>query len=61
MDIDRLDFADSSFDLVTAGLVLQVLDDPAAAIAEIRRVLAPVGVLAPVTGRSVCRPFAVAG
>jgi len=46
MDVGRLDFADDSFDLVTAGFVVQVLDDPAAAIAEIRRVLAPAGVLA---------------
>lgn len=46
MDVGRLDFADDSFDLVAAGFVVQVLDDPAAAIAEIRRVLAPAGVLA---------------
>lgn len=43
MDAGRLDFADSSFDLVTAGFVVQVLDDPAAACAEMRRVLAPAG------------------
>jgi SAM-dependent methyltransferase len=46
MDAGRLDFADGSFDLVTAGFVMQVLDDPAAAIAEIRRMLAPAGVFA---------------
>jgi ubiquinone/menaquinone biosynthesis C-methylase UbiE len=46
MDAGRLDFADGSFDLVTAGFVMQVLDDPAAAIAEIRRVLVPAGMFA---------------
>lgn len=46
MDAGRLDFADRSFDLVTSGFVMQVLDDPAAAIAEIRRVLAPAGMCA---------------
>jgi hypothetical protein len=46
MDAGRLDFTDGSFDLVTAGFVVQVLDDPAAAIAEIRRVLAPAGMFA---------------
>jgi SAM-dependent methyltransferase len=46
MDAGRLDFADSSFDLVTAGFVVQVLDDPAAAITEIRRVLVPAGMIA---------------
>lgn len=46
MDAGRLDFTDGSFDLVTAGFVVQVLDDPAVAIAEIRRVLAPAGMFA---------------
>lgn len=46
MDAGRLDFAGGSFDLVTAGFVVQVLDEPAAAIAEIRRVLAPAGMIA---------------
>jgi SAM-dependent methyltransferase len=46
LDAGRLDFAGGSFDLVTAGFVVQVLDDPAAAVAEIRRVLAPGGVFA---------------
>jgi len=46
MDAGRLDFADGSFDLVTAGFVVQVLDDLAVAIAEIRRVLAPTGMFA---------------
>ncbi|MGH3912424.1 MAG: class I SAM-dependent methyltransferase [Pseudonocardiaceae bacterium] len=46
MDAGQLNFADSSFDLVTAGFVVQVLDNPAAALAEIRRVLAPAGLVA---------------
>jgi SAM-dependent methyltransferase len=46
LDAGRLDFADGSFDLVTAGFLVQVLDDPAAAIAEVRRVLAPAGLFA---------------
>jgi len=46
LDAGRLDFADDSFELVTAGFVVEVLDDPAGAIAEFRRVLAPGGVLA---------------
>jgi ubiquinone/menaquinone biosynthesis C-methylase UbiE len=46
MDAGHLDFADHSFDLVTAGFVMEVLDDPAGAIAEFRRVLVPGGVLA---------------
>lgn len=45
MDAGRLDFADGSFDLITAGFVVQVLNDPAAAIAEIRRVLVPAGMV----------------
>jgi ubiquinone/menaquinone biosynthesis C-methylase UbiE len=46
LDAGRLDFADGSFDLVTAGFLVQVLDDPAAAIAEVRRVLVPAGLFA---------------
>jgi ubiquinone/menaquinone biosynthesis C-methylase UbiE len=46
MDAGRLDFPNGSFDLVTAGFVMQVLDDPAAAIAEIQHVLAPAGMCA---------------
>lgn len=46
MDAGRLAFPDASFDLVTAGFVVQVLDDPALALAEARRVLAPGGTVA---------------
>jgi SAM-dependent methyltransferase len=45
-DAGALGFPDGSFDLVTAGFVVQVLDDPAAALAEFRRVLVPGGALA---------------
>jgi ubiquinone/menaquinone biosynthesis C-methylase UbiE len=44
MDAHRLDFPDSSFDLVCAGFVVHLLDHPAAAAREIRRVLTPGGV-----------------
>jgi ubiquinone/menaquinone biosynthesis C-methylase UbiE len=44
MDAQRLDFPDASFDLVSAGFVIHILDDPAAAVAEARRVLRPGGV-----------------
>ncbi|MGH3880504.1 MAG: class I SAM-dependent methyltransferase [Actinophytocola sp.] len=46
LDASRLDFPDGSFDLVAAGFLVQVLDDPAAALAEFRRVLAPGGTVA---------------
>jgi SAM-dependent methyltransferase len=46
MDAGALDFPDASFDLVTAGFVVQVLDDPGRALAEFRRVLAPGGTVA---------------
>jgi SAM-dependent methyltransferase len=43
-DISRLPFADARFDLVTANMVVEHLDDPAVQFAEIARVLAPGGV-----------------
>ena len=46
MDIAHLDFPDASFDLVTAGFVVQILPDLPAALAEMHRVLTPGGVLA---------------
>jgi SAM-dependent methyltransferase len=46
MDAHRFDFADGEFDVVTAGFVLDLLSDPAAALAETRRVLRPGGVVA---------------
>jgi SAM-dependent methyltransferase len=45
-DAGALGFADGSFDVVTAGFVVQVLTSPAEALAEFRRVLLPGGVLA---------------
>jgi len=42
-DAGSLDFPDGSFDLVTSGFVVQVLDDPASALAQFHRVLAPGG------------------
>lgn len=44
MDAHRLEFPDASFDLVCAGFVIHLLDDPAVAAAEVRRVLRPGGV-----------------
>ncbi|MGZ0147429.1 class I SAM-dependent methyltransferase [Kribbella sp. WER1] len=44
MDAHHLDFPDASFDLVCAGFVIHLLDDPAATAAEVRRVLRPGGV-----------------
>ena len=45
-DVYRLDLPDGSFDVVHAHQVLQHLSDPAAAVAEMRRVLRPGGLLA---------------
>jgi SAM-dependent methyltransferase len=42
-DMSRLPFADESFDLVTANMVVEHLDDPRAQFAEISRVLRPGG------------------
>ena len=45
-DVYALEAADGSFDVVHAHQVLQHLSDPVAALSEMRRVLAPGGVLA---------------
>lgn len=45
-DASRLEFPSGSFDVVTAGFVVQVLTSPSDALAEFRRVLAPGGVVA---------------
>ncbi|WP_427895775.1 class I SAM-dependent methyltransferase [Kribbella sp. GL6] len=44
MDAHHLDFPDATFDLVCAGFVVHLLDDPAATAAEVRRVLRPGGI-----------------
>jgi SAM-dependent methyltransferase len=46
MDAHRVDFPDACFDVVTAGFVLDLLSDPAAALTQVRRVLRPGGVFA---------------
>lgn len=46
MDACELRFPDRAFDLVVAALVMHILDDPAAAAAEVRRVLVPGGMFA---------------
>lgn len=45
-DAGTLEFQDDSFDVVTAGFLIQVLASPSVALAEFRRVLAPGGTLA---------------
>lgn len=45
-DAGAIDFPDGSFDVVTAGFVVQVLTEPLAALREFRRVLAPGGTVA---------------
>jgi len=45
-DAGTLDFPDGSFDVVTAGFVVQVLAEPEVALAEFHRVLAPGGMVA---------------
>jgi SAM-dependent methyltransferase len=46
MDAHRFGFPNATFDVVTAGFVIDLLSDPAAGLAEMRRVLRPGGVLA---------------
>jgi ubiquinone/menaquinone biosynthesis C-methylase UbiE len=45
-DAARLDFPDTSFDVVLSGFVIFFIDDPTAALRDWRRVLRPVGRLA---------------
>jgi ubiquinone/menaquinone biosynthesis C-methylase UbiE len=46
MDAHHLDFPDASFDVVVASFVVHLLDDPDAAVREVRRVLVPGGLFA---------------
>ncbi|RZU52793.1 ubiquinone/menaquinone biosynthesis C-methylase UbiE [Krasilnikovia cinnamomea] len=46
MDAGRLDFDDDTFAVVTAGFVMHLLDDPRAAVREVKRVLKPGGLFA---------------
>ena len=48
-NLDRLPFADASFDLVTANMVLEHLENPAGPLTEIARVLKPGGVMLALT------------
>ena len=48
-DLARLPFADGSFDLLTANMVMEHLANPAEQLAEIARVLRPGGVFVAVT------------
>lgn len=43
-DIQRLPFADGSFDVVSANMVMEHIENPAAALSEIKRILKPGGV-----------------
>src|SRR3974377_2081148 len=45
-DIQSLPFADGSFDVVTANMVLEHVEDPSALLAEVGRVLRPKGMFA---------------
>ncbi|BFU46206.1 class I SAM-dependent methyltransferase [Krasilnikovia sp. MM14-A1004] len=46
MDAGRLDFDEDTFDVVTAGFVMHLLDEPQAAVREVKRVLKPGGLFA---------------
>jgi SAM-dependent methyltransferase len=46
MDAAELRFADGTFDVVTAGFVMHLLDDPPAVIAAVRALLTPGGLFA---------------
>ncbi len=61
-DVESLPFGDGRFDLVTAGGVIEYLAEDDAALAEIRRVLAPGGrlVVSVRNARNLSRPLVLA-
>jgi ubiquinone/menaquinone biosynthesis C-methylase UbiE len=59
-NIAALPFKDASFDLITANMVLEHVDDPAAVLAEVRRVLRPKGVFVFHTPHKYYPPIMVA-
>lgn len=60
-DAARLPFADGTFDLAVSSLVLFLLDDPAAAAAELARVTAPGGRAAVLVPSNLCSPDSAGG
>jgi O-methyltransferase/aklanonic acid methyltransferase len=57
MDAAALDFPDATFDLVTAGFAVHIMTQPAAAVAEVKRVLRPGGQFAfTIPGRAGGQP-----
>jgi demethylmenaquinone methyltransferase/2-methoxy-6-polyprenyl-1,4-benzoquinol methylase len=58
---ERLPFADESFDAVTFTYLLRYVDDPAATVAELARVLRPGGVMAELEFHVPLDPWARAG
>jgi demethylmenaquinone methyltransferase/2-methoxy-6-polyprenyl-1,4-benzoquinol methylase len=60
-DALRLPFADESFDAVTFTYLLRYVDDPAATVAELARVLRPGGVMAELEFHVPQDPWARAG
>lgn len=59
--ISELPFEDGSFDLVTANMVVEHLDDPARQFAEVRRVLRPGGTFLFHTPNARSHPIRLAG
>ncbi|XVV16589.1 class I SAM-dependent methyltransferase [Actinoplanes sp. CA-131856] len=60
VDAEHLPFPDATFDVVTAGLVMHLLEKPDSAVREVRRVLKPGGLFAFTTPGRVPDGFAFA-